>query len=179
MRGTFRDGDTLWIQPAVFSDLQPGDVVAMESGGTAVAHRLLARTAGGGHTRGDGALHRDGGILAPDRLIGKVMMCERRGCRFPVLGGTAGLRRAMALHTWSGLRRCLLMLLAPAYRRLRARRWVAKVWMPGVQRVRFVHSGGGLIKYIHGGRTVACWVPGERLWTCRKPYDLVLEPPVS
>ena len=178
MGGTFRGGDCLWIEPVAFAALRVGDVVAMEVEGKAVAHRLAGRAGDGFSTRGDAGRRPDPEVLHSDRLIGRVMVRERGGRRTPVAGGWAGRCRAGVLHGW--WRGCAwgMFPLAPLYRRLRAGRWLARIWKPQVTVVRFTGVEGPFAKYIHRGRTVACWIPGEGRWTCRKPYDLVLGPPV-
>lgn len=177
MRGTFVDGDCLWVSRVSFASLQMGDVVAFQSSGKAVAHRIAGRDARGFRTRGDGNLHRDAAPLAPENLIGKVMERERGGACSAVVGGVRGWRRAMALHGICRVRQVLRSLLSPSYRLLRASRLMSLLWRPQIMAARFAGSGGEFTKYIHRGETVACWIPHERRWTCRKPYDLILDPP--
>jgi hypothetical protein len=54
---------------------------------------------------------------------------------------------------------------------------VRVLWHPRFTMARFACPEGYLIKFIHLGRTAACWAPHERRWICRRPYDLVLTPP--
>jgi len=155
--------------------LQVGDVVAFDAGGKAISHRIMGREAKGWVTRGDGCPGRDGELLTPERLIGKVMERERAGARDTVTGGRRGLRRARRLHGAARLRRICFRVLAPPYRLLRASHLVAALWRPRIVKARFAGPEGVLIKRIHRGRTVACWSPQDQRWDCRKPYDLVLE----
>ena len=177
MRGTFAAGDCLWIARVPFGSLRPGDVVAFQGGGKMIAHRIAGPSGGGFLTRGDGALRNDSAPLDPAGWIGKVVERERRGIRAAVAGGAAGRRWALLQHGACRARSLLLFPLAPAYRLFRASRVASWVWRPRLLRVRFAGAGGGFVKYIHRGRTVACWASAERRWRCRKPYDLVLEPP--
>lgn len=177
MRGTFAQGDCLWICPVPFDSLQPGDVVAIDSGHRAVAHRIASRSKEGLWTKGDSSLRRDSAPLTPPRLIGKVMERERRGVRSAVAGGRAGRRRALLLQGVCRLRILLLFPLAPFYRLLRASRLTPLLWRPRIVSARFACAGGELTKFIHRKGTVACWTSQEQRWICRKPYDLILDPP--
>lgn len=177
MQGTFREGDCLWIAPLPFDEVRMGDVVAFASGASTVAHRVVALGDRGILTRGDAAMGPDPSPVTPGRLLGKVVMRERRGKCCSISGGPRGRGRGWVLHGIACLRRWLLFPLAPAYRWLRASRWVARVWQPRVVAVRFAGPEGGFVKFIHRGQTVARWSPKELRWTCRKPYDLVLAPP--
>ena len=177
MRGTFADGDCLRVRPVRFEVLRPGDVVAFRSGGQVVAHRIVGRRGGDFLTRGDGALAPDSAALAPGALIGQVVGRERRGVETSVAGGGWGRWAARFRHGACRVRIGLLFPLAPLYRALRASRWVGRIWKPRLLAARFAVAGGVFHKRIHRGRTVACWAPHEGRWTCRKPYDLVLERP--
>ena len=177
MRGTLAAGDVLRIQAVFPGELRMGDVVAFRSGGQVLAHRIVGFENGAFQTQGDSNWRPDSAPLAPAEIIGLVAQRERAGRLSQVAGGGRGLRRAEALHALAFLRWGILWLLAPAYRGLRARRWLVPLWRPRVVAVRFSAAGRSTVKFIHRGRTVACWNPQEERWTCRKPYDLVLAPP--
>ncbi len=55
------------------------------------------------------------------------------------------------------------------------RRWIRL----NPTQVRLATERGPLVKYLHGGRTVACWWVEERKLCYYKPYDLLLAPPVE
>ena len=177
MRGTFQDGDRLRIEEAPFDFLRPGDVVAFHSGDKAVVHRIARRTEAGFRTRGDASLRCDSAPLSPDHLIGMVTERDRRGVCSTVVGDARGRRRAMFLHGVCNVRVLARLLFRPAYRLLRASRLASVLWKPRILTARFVCSEGEFTKFIHRGKTVARWVPQERRWTCRKPYDLILDSP--
>ncbi len=177
MGGTFRDGDCLFVEVKAFESLQPGDVVAYREDEKAVAHRIVERDAVGWITQGDGNRLRDRRVLRPARLIGQVAEYERNGIRYPVAGGPAGLRRARWLHVLARGRRMSFFCLAPPYRLLRASRVTRLFWRPEFVHLRLAGNDGGILKFIHRDRTVACWFAGENRWVCRKPYDLVLDAP--
>ena len=177
MRGTFRDGDRLGIELVPFDSLQIGDVAAFRSGGKSVAHRIAGRSGGLFQTRGDGNLRCDASLLGAEELIGKVTSRDRGNSCVVVAGGLRGRQRAWLWHGLGRADRCFRWLFSPAYRLLRVSRLASLLWKPRIVAARFACPAGSLTKFIHRGETVASWAPEERRWTCRKPYDLVLEPP--
>ena len=177
MWGTFRPGDILWICRIPFDSLQVGDVVAFDSRGKSIAHRIVGRDGAGYRTKGDGNTSGDAAPLMATDLIGKVVVRERRGVRSVVRGGAAGRRRKSVLGGLGVFRSILGGLLAPPYRALRASRIPSRFWRPRITTARFTTREGDVTKFIHRGKTVASWISGSAEWTCRKPYDLVLSPP--
>lgn len=177
MRGTLAEGDSLWVQPVPVDVLQPGDVVAFRSGKMVLAHRIVGRSGENFLTQGDGNWRRDSALLAPDQVLGRVDAREHAGVRRTVVGGRRGRCRAAFLHVRAFLRWLLLGALAPLYRLLRVTRAVRLLWQPRITVVRYLVPAGSIVKYIHRGRTAACWKAQEQDWTCRKPYDLILRPP--
>ena len=177
MRGVFKDGDCLWVAAIAFAALQRGDVVAFNSGGKMIVHRIVGRRAGGFITQGDASQRRDRECLAPECLIGRVAERERAGKRSPVMGGIRGRLQGGILRTIYKARRLAAMALAAPYRLIRASGLTPLLWRPRITAVRFSEGRRDFTKFIHRGKTVACWFPHERRWTCRKPYDLILAPP--
>jgi signal peptidase I len=178
MRGTLAEGDCLWVSRISIDSLQVGDVVAFDAGGKIVAHRIAGRSETGLLTQGDGNWRRDATSLQSCNLVGRVMERERGGIRSVVVGGMLGRRRAAVLHVLSFLRWTLLMLLAPVYRLVRAGRIAGLLWRPRIMRVRFATRMGHITKFVHRGRTIAYWIPQAKQWVCRKPFDLILAPPI-
>lgn len=177
MRGTIAEGDCLWVCAVSPDELQPGDVVAFRSGGHVMAHRIAGRAGDRFLTQGDGNWRRDSTPLDPVDLIGRVEDREQAGVRSALAGGARGRRRAAVLHVFAFSRWSVLVCLAPFYRLIRASRLASLVWRPRIVAVRFASPAGTITKFIHRGRTVACWNPQAGQWTCRKPYDLLLPPP--
>ena len=182
MRGTFRNGDCLWVDAAPYDALALGDVVAYREDEKTVSHRIVGQTPSGWLTQGDANRRPDRGVLRAEGLIGRVVTMERAGARRPVVGGAAGLRRARWLHVRARLRRWVYACLAPLYRLLRATHLARLIWHPRVLRLRLATATVGApdeycIKYLVRGRTAARWFPSKQRWLCRKPYDLVLMPP--
>lgn len=176
MRGTFRPGDLLYVEPVVLEDARPGDVVLFSGeGGVSLVHRVQARMDAGLLTRGDAQPFSDPVPVTPERLVGRVRFYERRGQVRPVWGGMAGRFWAAFLR----LRRRLLRAMGAPYRLLRRSGWVRRLWRPAVEQIYLNGPEGPAVKYVHGGRTVACrWPESGRFW-CRRPYDLVLDLPPS
>lgn len=192
MRGTFRPGDRLVIEPVALDVLRPGDVVVYrkEDGNPGdaerdkVVHRVMRVVPGGLVLRGDNNPARAVEVVLAEDIVGRVTHVRRGARTRPVRGGRGGMRRARGLHGWHSARRGLgwlgwqtLRLVARRpYRWLRASGLVARVWHPTLTRVHLATEDGPLIKFVHGRRTIAeCW-PQRRTYRCRKPYDLVLRP---
>jgi hypothetical protein len=179
MRGTFKDGDCLCVAAVPFTCLQKGDVVAFNAGGKAIAHRIVGREASGFVTQGDASSRPDGGCLTSGRLIGLVLERERHGKRSLVPGGIQGRLRGWFLRAANRVLRLIVLLLATPYRLTCTSRLAHFLWRPRIMTVHFSEGEEECTKFIHRGKTVACWFPNERRWTCRKPYDLIIAPPVQ
>jgi len=177
MHGTFKDGDFLWISAVPLASLQVGDVVAFSFNGKSIAHRIVGRDESGFVTQGDRNLGRDGPYLTTKKLLGKVMERERAGIRSAVVDGSRGLRRAFVLRTAKRVRNLVSLTIATPYRLTCASRLAPLLWRPQIMTAHFAEGEKKMTKFIHRGKTVACWVPHEQRWTCRKPYDLILSPP--
>lgn len=177
MWGTLAHGDCLWLSSVPFDSLQAGDVVAFDSGGKTVVHRIVEKRGDGYATQGDGNWSRDSALLTADRLIGQVMERERMGIRKAVAGGARGRRRARFLRAMARIRHGVAFWTVRFCRAALARRLVSLCWRPAFVCVRFVSPAGVVTKFIHRGRTVATWKPQARQWECRRPFDLILSPP--
>lgn len=177
MAGTFCYGDVLFAVPTLLSKLHPGDVVifcpAQSAPDGMVVHRVTACTGDSVITRGDARILPDATALHPSQLRGRVVNVQRGNKVYTVWGGFAG--RAWASYT--RLRRRLLALGRIPYRWLRASGVVRHLWRPPVRFMTLATEQGSVVKYLHGGKTVAAWQPETQSYWCRKPYDLVLDPP--
>ncbi len=184
MRGTFRPGDRLTVEPTALSELCVGDVVVFHGvncreGADTIVHRVVATRADGLVTCGDNAMMADLYTLTAERLVGRVIQVERRGRTWAVRNGWAGLWRVRALRLLRFIIRLLALIGRWPYRGLRASGLVRRFWRPVITRVYLRTERGLLVKYLHGGRTVAWWRPTERRFECRKPYDLVIDSPLE
>ncbi|MGC9024468.1 MAG: hypothetical protein ACP5NB_06525 [Chloroflexia bacterium] len=177
MGRTLRPGDLLYVVPASPESVRPGDIVLFRGPGEEesvyLAHRVQARTASGLLTQGDDHPVPDPVPVAAERLLGRVCFREREGRICPVWGGWAGRLWALLLR----LRRRALQMAALPYRLLRRSGVVRRFWRPAVERIHLRSGEKEVVKYVHAGRTVACWWPEEGRFWCRRPYDLVLEFP--
>ena len=180
MRGTFRPGDRLTVEPVSLSDLRAGDVVVFHGvncreDADTIVHRVVAVRADGLVTRGDNSSTADLYPLTEERLVGRVVKVERGGRSWNVHNGRAGLCRAYALRLLRSAVALLGLIGRWPYRGLRASGLARRFWQPAITRVYLQTERGPLVKYVCAGRTVACWRPTERRFECRKPYDLVID----
>jgi hypothetical protein len=148
-----------------------------------LVHRVVAVRPEGLITRGDGNPVSDPECLTPGRLIGRVAWGHRRGKRIRLLQGTPGFvfsfllrfsRRAVRSSS-----RAAKAPFRPAYRLLRRRGIIGAIWKPRLTVVRFQSPSGSFVKYLHHDRTVAVWWPASGRFQCRRPYDMILKPPLS
>lgn len=180
MDRTLRPGDVLMVSPAGPEEISRGDVVAFRRTGpggdvTIVAHRVQSRTEAGFTTRGDSMPSPDVESLHPTSLIGRVHLVQRGNQIRPVWGGRAG-------QLWASYVRLCRQVARWArrpYNLLRASGLVHRLWKPRLVQVHLGSGDGRQVKYIHRGRAVARWWPEEGRFWCRKPYDLVIAPPIQ
>jgi hypothetical protein len=182
MGGTFRPGDYLAVAHVSLADVRPGDVVVyrrLDHQGDAeeLVHRVVTRAPGGLIAQGDSNPRADTTLVTTDNLLGRVTHIERNGRTRRVRGGRLGLLRARMLHA----RRPVWRLMACAgripYRWLRGSDLISGLWQPVIIKIHLVMDDGPLVKYVCGGRTVACWWPEQARFECYKPYDLVIPRP--
>lgn len=180
MHGTFREGELLLVDAAPLRAIRPGDVIAFSRVNAAgetvvVAHRVRGRRGDGLLTQGDALATLDTEPVRAEALIGRVRFGQRGDRLYRVRGGMPGRLWPACLRL---ARRARAALRAP-YGWLRAsgvlRRWLHL----NLTQVRLTTERGPLVKYLHGGRTVAWWWPDQRRFACCKPYDLVLAPPAD
>ena len=180
MAGTFRSGDMLVVREVSFCDVHPGDVVAFRAPGhddnaTLIVHRVVTRTHDGLITQGDAYTGPDTGRVQASDMVGRVIQAQRGTRPRPVPGGFRGRWWVRFLR----LQRRLLAAARAPYRWLRASGIVRRVWRPSVTQVLLMTAQEPVVKYLCGARAVAVWRPDTRTYWCQKPYDLVLDAPVS
>lgn len=177
MRGTFWPGDIVLVSPTSWQSIRPGDIVAFRSvnvnGKTVIIHRVQAKTSAELVTRGDALSITDAKPIREADLIGCARFVQRGGNTFPVWGGRAGQLWADYLR----LQRRIMPVIGWPYRFFRNSGLIRYLWRPHIAQVHLTTDNGLLIKYICGGRTVACWWPEHGRFWCRKPYDLVIKRP--
>ena len=182
MRGTFRAGDCLEMEPAAIGDVHRGDIVVYRESGSEpeaaneLVHRVISRKPEGLVARGDSNVLPDAALVTRDNLVGRVRYRVRGGKKERVKGGGLGLLHARILHRLITPRRWLRVFGGKIYGGLRLTGLVRRVWHPDTAVIRFMTEKGPLIKYVHRGRTVAWWWTEKNRFECRKPFDLVLAP---
>ncbi len=181
MKGTFRPGDLLTIEPVSLTGVRPGDVVvfsrqqATEPG--EIVHRVVRRTRGGLKTRGDAMGCEDAWVIGEHNLLGRVFYKTRNNRVSRVRGGRAGVRRAVMLHLYWGLRRKGVRKFQNAYDCLKEIGLAHWVWKPRITRVMIACPDGPCVQYICNQRVVARYRPHTGTFECRKPWDLVVSSP--
>ena len=200
MKGTFRPGEMLTVEPVCLPQVRPGDVVVFRGrqgrdqteivhrvvrrvkGGLMtrgneqdeIVHRVMRRISGGLVTRGDAVAQDDAWIVTDDHLIGRVCSKERNGRVSRVHGGRIGLCRGNALHVYWGLRRRAVRRMQGVYDRLKATGLARLVWKPRVTQLMISSPDGRYIQYVCDKRVVARFWPDTGVFECRKPWDLVI-----
>lgn len=105
-----RDGDVVTVSPVGDESLKTGDIVAFshpEDGGL-VIHRIVKKGAGGYRIKGDSTFVSDG-VLPAEKIIGKVVVVERRGRAFRPGRGLPGW--LTAFFSYYGLLQKFLIIL--------------------------------------------------------------------
>ena len=186
MRGTFRVGDCLEMEPAAIGDIRRGDIVVYHEsspdtpdGAKELVHRIISLNPEGLVARGDNNLHQDPVLVSKDNLVGRVRCFIRGGKKHEVKGGFRGLMQARILHNLITARKWIRILGGDVYRGIRQTGLIRRLWHPDIAVIRFMTEKGPLLKYIHHGRTVAWRWSEKNRFDCRKPYDLVLRPDES
>jgi hypothetical protein len=183
MEGTLRFGDRLYIKPAPWRVLRPGDVVVyreLNSRGVdnALVHRVIGVQVDGLIVKGDKNPCPDTTLVTEDNLLGLVSYVERDGKQLPLGGNRLGPLRARIYLGWRRIRRTMWRLLClighGPYDRFRASGLIGHLWRPSIMKVRVMAEQGPVFKYVSRNRTVAYYWPQNGRFECRKPYDLVM-----
>ena len=182
MHGTFFLGDRLLIEPVLFDDIHPGDIILYRrtdnAGNTEeLVHRVVVKGEGELITRGDQNRCNDISPVQSDQIIGKVVATVSGRYEQVVVGGSKGLQRAKL--RWVRLRWHYIayrLSLYP-YHIFRSSRIIFKYWRPIITKIHLKTDRGPLVKYIYKQRTIAIWEASSRRFFCRRPFDLVIFPP--
>lgn len=178
MYPTFKPGQVLYLRPESHG-VEPGDVVVYRCGNTYIVHRVQLVQQEGFSTRGDNNPRADEAPIPQEEIIGVVDKVDDWGKLHPVTGGKRGLWQARMRWETKSLYHSLLPWLGAPYRWLKKRGWIRKLWHPPVERVHFQTLTGPIVKYISRGKIVAIWQPESSSFTCRRPYDLVIDVPLN
>lgn len=184
MAGTFQHGDLLEVDRVPFRLICPGDVVVFLKHSVAdqnyIVHRVRHATSHGMITRGDNSPRDDVLPVTAGRFVGRVTGAIRQGKRRRISNGWRGMLHANHHRALCNARRRMSWILCPVYITLGTclARWLR--WQPRIHRIKIsTPSSSILLKFVHAGRTVACWNQEDDTWVCRKPYDLILNRPRS
>lgn len=178
MLPTFHAGHLLYVRPSV-CDIVPGDVIVFSRSpeNAYITHRVIAATASGLVTRGDGSPQNDDGSVLWEQVVGRVEKLEEQGQVKPVRGGRRALLLAQARWGARRIDRWLRFIFGAPYRMLRGpttARILQRMFAPRFEYISVHTAQGVLVKVLHHGRVVARWQPNAGHFECRKPYDLVL-----
>ena len=178
MKGTFRKGDVLSVEPVPLSQVRPGDVIVFLRqrwrNRDEIVHRVMRRVPGGFVTRGDAVAYEDAGVLHDSQLVGRVCHKIRNNCSKQVHGGGIGLWQGRILHCYWALRRKVGQTTRTAYGRLSDSGIARRLWNPRITRVMIGSAESACIHYICNKRIVARYWPDKGIFECPKPWDLVI-----
>jgi len=182
-KGFITPDSDLAEMPSPADCLKNAPLDAAEAESRLLVHRVIAFRSGGFVTRGDNNPAPDKDLVSPALLVGRVAALERHGRRIRVCGGARGFVLAAARRFFRRVARSFFRAvrfpLRPAYRLLRRSGIIGAIWKPRLTAVQFRSPSGPFVKYVRGSRTVAVWWPERRSFRCRRPYDLIIRPPVS
>jgi hypothetical protein len=178
MKGTFRPGDKLFIEEIPFVQIERGDVIVFcgksEGKDEPIVHRVVAKCSTGLIMRGDNNSKNDASPVTEKDIRGRVDRIERKGKSRRVSNGRAGLLRAEVLRIKLHVLQAIKFFLRKPYRLIGRSVFVAKLWQPEIEVIRFETPDGPLLKYLHKGRSVAtCW-PKKNRWSFKRPYEFFL-----
>lgn len=183
MRGTFREGDVLWIAPDRLEMVEAGDIIAFYDNGSRdtsplVVHRIKACTPAGLVTQGDFNATPDSELIQAEGFVGRARFVQRGDKIHRVWGGRLG-------QLWAGYMRLRKYLAAgriaslyqSLYRLVKSSGLVRRLWRPTIVKIQLATNNGPLVKYIHNQRTIASWQSEQKRFRYRRPYDLVIDQP--
>jgi signal peptidase I len=183
MSGTFKFGDRLLIDSLSLAKMKRGDILVYwrinkKEEKEYIAHRVIKINCGELMVQGDSNLQPDLTIVTEENFVGKVSYILRGERIINVHGSIIGLIcfriiRAIMV-TWSLLGLIIRKLGRWPYDRLRRTNWIARIWRPKIQKMKIMTEKGPLIKYMVNNRTVGEYWLENGKFTCRKPYDLIL-----
>lgn len=179
MKATFHQGDLLFVEAALLSELRSGDVVVFArqcaNCRKEIVHRVVRQVPGGIITRGDASAYEDAGMVTDHNLMGRVCYKTRGGRTRRVHGGHIGLWRGLLLHFYWGMRRRAVRIIQPFYGRLKGSGFIGRIWQPEITRVCVNTRDARTIQFLYKNRVIARYWPEQGRFECRKPWDLVIK----
>lgn len=183
MRGTFRNGDFLYLEKTNFSDIKVGEIVVfchlVKGDEKKIVHRVIARKSDGSLiTQGDNRIEYDFLAVSEADLIGRVTSfyrCKKRKRVFTYWNSlflVANIRRKLLLKLF------VKSTLRSLYDFIRKIGVVRYFWRPEIQKIRQIGPDGNILdKYIYNRKTVATFDHGKSTFICEKPFDLIIQTP--
>jgi signal peptidase I len=168
MKGTFRKGDLLVLEPCLKEKLHKGDIIAFRNtreikDNEMIVHRIIRIDKGYLFTRGDNNKRPDIIPVSNSALVGKVISYERNGKNYRAIGGLTGLISARIFYFF---RRTIYWFLIKI-------RWLLpinlignmlnKLWKYRIKKIKLSTKDGPIIKWVFRNRTIAHWLPENRL----------------
>ncbi len=168
MRGVFRPGDRLLIQPCSFEDVLPGDIIVFRQSDQDVVHRVIRHQGLQLITCGDSNPKEDPNAVQPDQLKGKVVRLNRQGKDLSLNHGAKGLRDwRRHQRLWQSifkLNHLLNRFLAPG----------TLSWLYRITPQLLILKNLSEIKIVHKGKTIGRYNPDSGALHLRKPWSLFI-----
>ena len=167
MKGTFRKGDLLVLEPCSEEKLYKGDIIAFTNikeinENEIIVHRIIGINKGNLFTRGDNNKRPDIIPVSNSVLVGKVISYERNGKNYRAIGGLTGLISARIFYFF---RRTIYWFLIKI-------RWLLPIklignmlnifWKYRIKKIKLSTKDGPVIKWVFRNRTIVHWLPGKR-----------------
>ncbi|HTZ40888.1 MAG TPA: signal peptidase I [Syntrophales bacterium] len=174
----FQPGDCLKLISCPVRDIRRGDVIVFRPSGEErlVVHRVIDKTAGRIHTKGDASDRPDPWVLAGEEIMGRVVSFERDGKKHAVHRGMAGRLQASLVLKLERLDVVISNLLHPLYRWLSRKGLLGRLlpasMTPTV--VTFGRPDGTDMQILMGRRVIGRCMEGEG-WVIRRPYRLIVD----
>ncbi len=176
MNPLFKRGDTFLVVPCDPQEIHPGDVVLfLDSLKRQVVHRVVAVNAEGLITKGDNNPALDDGVLAPHKIVGRVMAIQRQGRTLPVSREVPATLYLLKARHWFD--RVIFPLLQPVYLRLAHSRLFQgrlAAWMKP-RLIHFPHSEGPEWQLWMGKILIGQKKPLDADWSIRRPFRLFVD----
>lgn len=166
MRGVFRTGDRLTVQPCSIQELAPGDIIVFAYEGQDIVHRIVEHQGDRLITCGDSNPALDPQAVLPEQIRGIVSLRCRHQTISPVRNGVAGLRQwrrnQRLWQTFFAINRLLNRIFAPG-----SLSWIYRI-SPTLLRL----ESQSEYKIVHCGRTIGRFDPTSGSYHFRKPWSL-------
>lgn len=177
MNPTFHNGDFLYLRSTARRFIK-GDVIVFTDvpENRYIVHRIISATPEHLITRGDHNCLFDRSITK-DQIVGKVELVETKTGINKVVDGFSGLVIARFWYSVFWLDRLMRQIFRLPYKMFRQSGLAGIIWKPEIARIQIKKGAGLQVKYIYKERTVATWDPARGIFTCRKPFDLVIPHP--